>query len=435
MQLKDQAGLAYSGASRAALDAYLTALDEFHSFIDDPLTRLEAAIADSPRFVMAHVLKTYMCLLGTNAATQAIGVAAFEIAAGLDADDRERGHRKAITLLLQNSLIDAARVLEDIALAWPADALALQVGQLLDLLIGDSRMLRDRIGRALPSWSREMPGYHAVLGMAAFGLEEMGDYARAEAAGLEALSLNRRNTWATHAVAHVFEMQDRRAEGVCWMRATEGDWGKDSSFAVHNWWHLALFHLGQDQVEEVLRLYDGPIYGAASDFEFDMVDASALLWRLHLRGVDLGDRWDALADNWEGRMHASNYGFSDAHAAMAFVGAGRRESTVILQHAQAHALNGEDDNVMFVGEVGGPVVRALAAFGEARYGDCIELLRPVRNRAARFGGSHAQRDLIDLTLLEAARRDGQEALFKGLYAERAHARPGPVTADPLSRAA
>lgn len=434
MQLKDQAGLAYSGASPAALDAYLKALDEYHCFIDDPIARLEAAVADSPRFLMAYVLKGYMCLIGTNAATQGLGIAAVETASGLEGDDRERGHVKALTLLLQNRLIDAARVLEDVALAWPADVLALQVGQMLDLMIGDTRMLRDRIGRALPSWSPDMPGYHAMLGMAAFGLEEAGDYARAEDAGLEALSLNPRNTWATHAVAHVIEMQDRRADGVRWMRATQDDWGKDSSFAVHNWWHLALFHLGLDQVDEVLKLYDGPIYGNASDFEFDLIDASALMWRLHLRGVDLGDRWKALADNWEGRMHASTYGFSDAHAAMAFVGGGRRESAIILQHAQAHALNGSDDNVMFVGEVGGPLVRGLVAFGEERYGDCVDLLRPIRNRAVRFGGSHAQRDVIDLTLLEAARRGGKEALFKGLYAERTYARPG-AEADPLSRAA
>ena len=57
---------------------------------------------------------------------------------------------------------------------------------------------------------------------------------------------------------------------------------------MHNWWHLALFHLGLGEIDPVLELYDGPIYGTQSDMPIDMIDASALLWRLHLRGVELG---------------------------------------------------------------------------------------------------------------------------------------------------
>src|SRR5690606_33378920 len=87
------------------------------------------------------------------------------------ADDRERGHLTAIRHFLDGNLAQAARTLEDVAIAHPTDLLALQAGQLTDFLIGDSRMLRDRIARALPAWRPGMPGYHAVLGMHAFGLE------------------------------------------------------------------------------------------------------------------------------------------------------------------------------------------------------------------------------------------------------------------------
>src|SRR5262249_42705803 len=155
--------------------------------------------------------------------------------------------------------------------------------QTLDFLLGDSRMLRDRIGRALPAWSEGMDDYHAILGMHAFGLEETGLYDRAEAAGRRAIELEPRNGWAQHAVAHVLEMQDRRVDGIAWMRADADAWTRDSFFAVHNWWHLSLFHLGLGDVDEVLKLYDGPIWGHRSNMAFDMVDAAALLWRLQLR--------------------------------------------------------------------------------------------------------------------------------------------------------
>eukprot|EP01041_Mallomonas_annulata_P030809 gene30808-53019_t len=101
------------------------------------------------------------------------------------------------------------------------------------------RMLRDRISRALPAWSEGMPDHHAILGLHAFGLEETGQYARAEAAGRRAIELEPRNGWAQHAVAHVLEMQDCRAEGIAWMRGNAPDWTPESFFAIHNWWHLA----------------------------------------------------------------------------------------------------------------------------------------------------------------------------------------------------
>src|SRR5258706_14448967 len=136
------------------------------------------------------------------------------------------------------------------------------------------------------------------------------------------MGLQPRNGWAHHAVAHVLEMQDRRADGVAWMRADPDAWSRDSFFAVHNWWHVALFHLGLDEDDEVLALYDGPIRGEASTLAFDMGDAAALLWRLHLRGTDVGARWAPLAEAFAGEPRGLS-AFDAVHAMMAFVAAGR----------------------------------------------------------------------------------------------------------------
>ena len=177
---------------------------------------------------------------------------------------------------------EAGRILEDLTIDEPRDALALQAGHQIDFFTGNSRMLRDRIARAMPIWSNGMPGFHAILGMQAFGLEEMGDYARAEAAGRQATEIEPRDGWAQHAVAHVMEMQSRQRDGIAWMRANPENWSKGSFLRVHNWWHLALFHYDLGEVDEVLALFDGPIFGARSTIALNMVDASAILWRLYL---------------------------------------------------------------------------------------------------------------------------------------------------------
>jgi hypothetical protein len=213
-------------------------------------------------------------------------------------------------------------------------------------------------------------------------------------------------------------MQNRTAEGVAWMRGNDG-WAGDSFLQVHNWWHLALYHLEVGDIDAVLALYDNHIYGAKSGIVLDMVDASALLWRLHLRGVDVGDRWTAVADGWAPIATAGLYAFNDLHAVMAFVGAGRSEAAQAVLAAQREAMALGRDNVCFAAAGGHAACQAIVAFGGGTYRETVALLRPILSVAARFGGSHAQRDVLDLTLIEGAIRSGDAALSVALAAERA----------------
>ncbi len=418
----DATGLTLTGASAAAAGDFRAAVSAYHRYAGDPMRLLKAATADSPGFLMANVLKAYLTLYGANPIVACMGHAALDAARDLPGTARELAHLAAAQAMARGELKAAGRILEDVAVAHPLDSVALQVGQLIDFLTGDSRMLRDRIGRALPSWTPDTPDYHAVLGMMAFGLEETGLYGRAEAMGREAIALEPRNGWARHAVAHVLEMQDRRADGVAWMRGSIPEWTEGSFFAVHNWWHLSLFHLGLDETEAVLALYDGPIFGEPSGMAFDLDDAASLLWRLHLRGVDVSERWAVLADAFEAKGGWGDYAFDDFHAMAAFVGAGRTDAAREVMAAQAVALERPGDNALFVRAVGLPAMRALEAFGEGRHADAADLLRPIRSQTHLFGGSHAQRDVIDLTLIEAAERGGDAGLAGALRAERAMAR-------------
>jgi tetratricopeptide (TPR) repeat protein len=425
--MKDLAGYETTGADAGSLALLERGLAELRCYRGDPVASADGAIAQSPGCAMAYALHAWLHLLGTEPDGIPVARQTLERAAGLAANDRERAHLRAAGLLADGRWHAAGRALEDLSIAWPRDTLALQAGHQIDFFTGDSRMLRDRIARALPHWHADMPGYHAILGMSAFGLEETGDYGRAEAHGRRAVELEPRDGWAQHAVAHVLEMQGRRREGIAWMRGNEPDWSSDSFFAIHNWWHLALFHLGLDEADAALALFDGPIGGTRSSVVIDLVDASSLLWRFELAGIDVGDRWRAVADRWTPFAAAGNYAFNDFHAMMAFVGAGRDAEIEQVLAAQREAAVADGDNAGFTRDVGAAATEAIRAFG-ADPARAAELLRAIRPIANRFGGSHAQRELIDLTLIAAAYRSGQRALAQALCAERAGVRREPLPA-------
>jgi hypothetical protein len=220
------------------------------------------------------------------------------------------------------------------------------------------------------------------------------------------------------------EMQGRIADGVQWLTSREADWAPDNAFAFHNWWHLALYYLDIGAHSKVLELYDTRVRPGNSQVILEMIDATAMLWRLHLRGVDVGDRWQGLADAWEPLAGDAHYAFNDVHAMMAFIGAGREQAArTLLASLRARADREGGTNAMMTREVGLPVCVALAAFGRGDWDVVIEMLRPVRLVAQRAGGSHAQRDILSLTLIEAALRGGQAKLARALAAERTQVKP------------
>jgi hypothetical protein len=103
--------------------------------------------------------------------------------------------------------------------------------------------------------------------------------------------------------------------------------------------------------------------------------------------------------------------------------------------AQRTAMEREDDNAAFTREVGHAATDAIQAFGDEQYDEVVSLIRGIRSTAHRFGGSHAQRDVLDLTLLEAAFRSGQHDLAKALTAERVAAKPASPLAALFARRA
>jgi len=425
MSFVDCRGVPVSTQNRALLREYERAVELSASYFLDPFATIQATLELDPTFAAGHCFRAGLIVTTTDRSLVPLLKESVEAVEGLGrrANERERAHAAAARKWLHGDFAGAVRSYGDILLDYPRDLFALQIAHVGDFFHGASTMLRDRIAQVLPHWDASTPGYSYVLGMHAFGLEETSLYAKAEDTGRRALEMNARDPWAVHAVAHVMEMQGRMRDGIEWLTSREQDWAVDNGFAFHNWWHLALFNLELGDTQQVIDLYDRRIRPAPSQAPLEMIDASAMLWRLELRNVDVGARWERLADAWAPSAEDAYYAFNDVHAVIAFVGAKRFEQAHKVVDSLARRAEGDDTNAMMSRDVGLPLAQALIAFATGAYADCITLLLPIRTIANRFGGSHAQRDLIHLTLAEAALRAGNQRLARALAAERTQLKP------------
>ncbi|MCU7806043.1 MAG: tetratricopeptide repeat protein [Candidatus Thiodiazotropha sp. (ex Lucinoma borealis)] len=420
----DLQGNSLSGATATAVALYDQAVHAFNIYRGDPIVLLDEAINAAPDFAMAHITKAHLFGLATEPAATTEAKAIIGRLKNLSLNEREASHVAAISLMLDGEWSAAAIALDRHSAHFPHDIVALQSGHLMDFYRANARNERDRLARVLPIWSPGIPGYSILLGMYAFGLEECGDYARAEDKGREAVALQPLDCWAHHAVAHVMEMQGRAEDGIGWMIAREPYWsGDDNLFKVHNWWHRALCHLSLGQGEEVLALYDGPIREDRSSMALDLIDASALLWRLHLTGQDVGDRWQELSRAWDQHADGKTYPFNDWHAVMAYLGAERDKDVERLLAACRNHSPANVEVTRWGRETGVPLIEGFSAFWRGDYERATELLYSARFIVNNFGGSHAQRDIIDWTLIEAALRGGHRELAELLANERLAHKP------------
>lgn len=434
----DRRGVALTGADAAAVEGFERALKAFQSYVGDPVAMIDETLAASPGFLAGHLLKTFA--LYTLAERPFAAMARESLAAAkvhaTQANERERGLIGAAQRLVDGQWDAASIALDRVLASCPLDALALQTGHLLDFYRGDALNLRNRVSRVLPHWNVEVPGYSYVVGMHAFGLEEMNQYREAEDTGRRALALEPRDGWSVHAVTHVMEMQGRIDEGVDWLTSRQGEWAPDNGFAFHNFWHLALFRLDHGDVAGALALFDRHVHPEPAAFALSLVDATALLWRILLEDGDTGERWRGVADDWSQRVARGEHGFyafNDLHAMLAFVAAGRDAEANEVLGGLRRAAAGGDSNAAMSRDVGLPLAQAIVDFGRGRYAAAADGIEAVRDIANRFGGSHAQRDLLSLTLIEAATRAGDHARAAHYIAERLMHKPGSAWGPRLVR--
>jgi hypothetical protein len=428
MLLSDSRGLPVSTHNSHSLDSYERALGLLLGYYGNPLAAIDAGLAEDPEFVSGLALRAGFLVIGSELRAvpelqSTLDRAASLVARGLG-NERERAHFAAARQWLSGDLAGGADRYNRLAFEQPRDLLAQQVAHICNFFLGRAHALRDQPAAALAHYAPGEPGYGYLRGMHAFGLEECGEYALAEAAGRAALANSPRDAWAVHAVAHCFEMQARLADGASWLESREAGWAPENFFAVHNYWHLALFRLDMGDHARVLELYDGRVRAQPSEMILDMVDASALLWRLELAGVEVGPaRWRELAECWKRVGDEGYYAFNDWHALIAYAAAGMRGDVARVLEGLSLAARGQGTNAQNARLVGLPLCAAFAAFADGDYARATDGLFAVRPYANLFGGSHAQRDLIEATLLEAAIRGKQLSLARGLAEARKVKKP------------
>jgi len=429
MAFADLRGNPCSSADRGAHAALESALWRMMSFYDTPLADLDRAAACDPDWILPELMRAGFWL-GLTEPGQLI-----QARAHLDkarralpaAVARERAHFEALQAVLAGRWQRASRIWDELLIDHPTDALALQWAQSWDFYCGDLLGLRQRPARALPQWDESDPLFAHVLALYAFGLEENNLYSQAEEVGRRALSLQPQSPWAIHAVAHVMEMQGRFEEGASWLRGQQPLWAEGNGFATHLWWHKTLFRLEAMDKLGALRLIDAHFQSDTLEITLQRVDAASLLWRLHLLGEDMSAQCAALIKSWplEGD-DAGYYAFNDVHAVMALLGAdeiARAESW--LARCAKRALDPADaarSNHDMARGVGLPLMRGLIALRRGDANTACDLLSQVRSQAQRLGGSHAQRDFIDQTLMAAAARSGRRSLGQALLNERCMAK-------------
>lgn len=421
--MKDRYGNAVSTASRQALEHFNQACELIRLYRGDPIAALDAALEQDEQMSIAWAVRAALLAQTTDKMFAEEVRRSLRAAKAAGCNDRERAHIAAAQLWAEGRMREATIAYAKIAREHPRDLLAVQLGHTGCFFTGMQSDLRDIPLQALRATAKNDDGYHALLGMAAFGLEECGDFDRAQAMGEEAVSIEPGDAWAVHAVAHVHEMRGDLEAGIPWLANSSDAWAPDNALAYHNWWHLALLHLDKGEIDETLRLYDKGVRPEQSDLVMEEVDASALLWRLHLEGVDVSSRFAPLADTWKRAAEDGFYAFNDAHAIMAFIGAGRLDDARKTVAAMERALDRGGDNAMMTRDIGLPLGRALVDFAEGRFGQCADAVLAVRPIAQRFGGSHAQRDILTLTALHAAIRGGETETARALSAERLTHKP------------
>ncbi|WP_169566079.1 tetratricopeptide repeat protein [Sneathiella limimaris] len=330
------------------------------------------------------------------------------------ATDREQVFVGALLAAYRGDLETALKGHRQLATEYPRDLLSAKIGQTLYFNIGDDEgmlWLADQI----------MDAHHDTAyayGMRAFGLEQMSRFEEAEQSARRATEMQRKEPWAHHAVAHVMLTQGRHEEGIQWMQDLSNEWAACNSFMyTHNWWHLALFHLEQENIEEALKLYDTHVWGRDKSYSQDQINAISLLWRMEIAGFDVGDRWKDLADHIEARYLFNDQPFLDMQYMYALAREKRGEAVQKLLDGMAAMQTAAPSMTQACWKtVALPAAKSFIAYADGNYAKCLELLAPARDNLQTIGGSHAQRDLFQQvwidSLLKAGRTEEAIALLQ-----------------------
>ena len=417
MQL-DARGLPVSTTSAEAATAYDHLIVGYLTQRADTPARLTALLEADPDFALGHCMQGYFAMLAYKQASVPTAVQAARTAQSLaaSATPRERSHIAALAAWAEGELDRTIALWESILRTHPLDAVAFRLAHFANFWLGRPQDMLSSVERVMPAWSEEIPNYATILACHCFAHEEAGNYLAAEPSGRRAIELDPADLWAAHAVAHVMEMQGRRSEGIEWLTMLAPNWEGSHNLQHHLWWHLALFKLEYGDYAGVLELYDtrfrnlaAPLTVAAPDVYIDVQNAASMLFRLQRLGVDVGNRWEELADKAEARIGDCLSAFTLPHWLMALTATGRTAAAQRMIEAIRAFANGRGTVSRIVRDYALPIAEAQLAYAGGRYSDAVALMRPAIGGMYRLGGSHAQQDVLEQFFVDAALKAGSTA--------------------------
>ncbi|HZO24752.1 MAG TPA: hypothetical protein VFH48_02020 [Chloroflexota bacterium] len=417
--LHDRYGLTLGTSSTAAAEAYVEGVDRLISLnagADESLGRaIEADECFALPYAALAVLHRFRgdVAEASEAIQRAIGM-------GGRLSRREQQHLSIVERYVKG---DAARTLvlarEHLA-EFPRDALILsQIPFVIHVEGGDRRPVMVAVVEDLA---------HAYgddwwfAGFASIFYQEVDQFERARQLACRSLELAPRNASAVHPLAHVFYETDDHTSGVDFLRGWLADYEREAPYHSHLSWHLALCELASGHYDRVVDLYEEAISPAAARNRISFYDASSLLWRFEVYGCAAGPLpWTAVWDLGQELFPRPGVPFADAMMALACVGAGDEAELARLvdglraQDAAGHPVAG---SILL------PVVEGVAAFGRADYETAVRKLEPLAElEIARIGGTNAQREVFEDTLLEAYLRASQFDRAEALLRKRLNRRP------------
>ncbi len=383
-------------------------------------TVIEAADADPDcALANAKAAALHMALEATSGFAAARPYLRRALDHATSASEREQTFVAAVDAWSKGQIAQALTILRNLVRAYPGDIAAAKWAQYHAFNLGDAQSMRAIAMDIMPAHGHTPEAW----GMLAFGLEQCHELESAEEAGRRALSLKSTEPWAQHAIAHVMETQGRIEEGAHFLKSCSHAWSDRGIFIrEHNFWHLALFYLDLDEPLKALQVFDEQLWGPWPEFAQEQIGAISALWRLELRGVDVGERWAPIVQQVLSRRHEHILPFHDLHFAYALSrGACTKEVNAFLVSLKAH---GEKDPGGVWASVVVPLAQGLIAYTRGKHDAAANLLAQQLPQLWRIGGSNAQRDVFTQTWIDAALNAHQFDAAEHLLTQREAVRPG-----------
>jgi len=321
---------------------------------------------------------------------------------------------------------------EHLAQEYPAELCMAKITQNHYFNYGDAPGML-RIAEQVMSAHPEDAHAHAML---AFGYEQCHLLDEAETAAWRALKLKAKEPWAQHALAHVFLTRGQTDTGIQFLEEVSDTWTNLNSFMyTHNWWHLCLFYLNRDRYNDVLVCFDEKLWDIAPEFSQDQIGAVSMLLRMEHHGIDVGDRWQSVAHYLLPRVEDHVNPFLDLQYLYGLARADKPEADQMLRHLMGYAERAPEFERARWLRGALPAARGLMAHARGEWQKAVLLLEEAFPHLYRLGGSHAQRALFDLVLLDARMKAGEwGAAQQMLELQRQHDEKVPHTWRLLAQA-